>query len=236
MKYDRDILQSHLEELSEPLYKAFTCKLLPSVHENRIMGVRRPALRRLAKKLAKDIEMKDAFLGDLPHKYLEEDALHRYLLEGIKDLDEALEKMNTFLPYIDNWAICDMSFPKVFKSHKKLVRTQLRQWFAKGEPYYVRAVFVLLLQNFLDESFEATDLDFARQVDYGRYEGYDLYYVKMAVAWYVSMALVHHYEEVVGVLEKKSLDRWVHNKAIQKARESFQIDDHRKMYLKRLTY
>lgn len=221
-------ITEELFSLRDEAYHAFHKKLIPTVPEEKIIGVRTPALRAYAKALSKRPEVYD-FLQELPHEYYEEYNLHGALLSHLyKDVESYLIELEKLLPYVDNWATCDMIGPKVFKKNLPLVYNYVKKWIASGETYTIRFGIVTLLGYFLEEGFEKEMLDLAAGI---RSEEY---YVKMAVAWYFSMALVKQYDATIPYIEGKVLPQWTHNKAIQKAVESYQISKEIKEYLKTL--
>lgn len=221
-------ITKELFELRDESYFQFHKKLIPDVPEECIIGVRTPTLRTYAKKLAKREESYE-FLQELPHTYYEENNLHGTLLGLLyRDVESYLQELEKFLPYIDNWATCDMMGPKVFKKNLSLVYEYVKRWIASGKTYTVRFGVVTLLGYFLGEAFEPKMLELVAGIDS------EEYYVKMAVAWYFSMALVKQYEATIPYLEKQVMAPWVHNKAIQKALESYQIDASTKQYLRSL--
>lgn len=214
--------------LQDEDYREFHARLMPEIEYDRIIGVRTPALRRFAKETAKQPYALE-FLEELPHRYYEENNLHGALLLLIyKDIDTLLEKLEEFLPYVDNWATCDMLSPKLFKKHLPLVYEHIKQWLNSEHTYTVRFGIVTLLGFYLDDAFET---DMLRLVAGIRS---DEYYVKMAVAWYFSIALVKQYDAAISYFTKQTLDTWTHNKALQKAVESRRIDDDTKAYLRTL--
>ena len=109
-----ETIRQRLFELRDPDFQAFSAKLVPNVDPSLVIGVRTPALRALAKEL--DGKAED-FLCALPHTYYEENNLHGFLLERMKDYGALIEALDAFLPYVDNWASCDLISPKVFKKH-----------------------------------------------------------------------------------------------------------------------
>jgi 3-methyladenine DNA glycosylase AlkD len=221
-------ITEHLYELQDSAYRDFQAKLIPNVDRERIIGVRMPALRAYAKQLAKEPYVYD-FLKELPHAYYEENNLHAALL-GIlfRDLDTYLSWLEPFVPMIDNWATCDMLSPKVFRKDLNKVYGKVQEWIASGQTYTVRLAVVTLLQFYLDDAFSVEHLDLAAGVQS------EEYYVKMAVAWYFSIALVKQYDATIGYFTNPVLEPWTHNKALQKARESLRIDEERKAYLNTL--
>lgn len=222
-------LQKRLFELSDEGYKEFHSKLMPTVSKDTVIGIRTPALRRFAGDFSKTEEAK-IFLGQLPHYYYEENNLHAFLIEKIKDYHELIKELNKFLPFVDNWATCDMMKPKIFKNHKDKLISEINRWLNSEEVYTVRYGIVCLMTYYLDEDFKAEYLDKIIGIKS------EEYYVNMARAWYFATALSKQYAPAVKVFEKRLLDKWTHNKGIQKALESYRITDEQKKYLKSLKY
>lgn len=227
-------IRSRLFELQDLKYKAFQGPLIPNIDADSMIGVRTPALRKLAKEFAKREEIGE-FLADLPHKYFEENQLHAFIISEMKDFDACMAEVKTFLPYVDNWATSDQLSPKVFKKHRSELLEVIRCWIdAGGNPvpadkaYTVRFATGMLMQHFLDEDF---NIEYPEIVSGIRSEEY---YVNMMTAWYFATALAKQYDAVLPFIENKSLDRWTHNKAIQKAVESYRITPEQKEYLKTL--
>ncbi|MBR3770147.1 MAG: DNA alkylation repair protein [Lachnospiraceae bacterium] len=221
-------ITKELFALRDESYFQFHKKLIPEIPEENIMGVRTPVLRAYAKEVAKRPEAY-AFLQELPHTYYEENNLHGALLGLLyKDVENYLQEVEKFLPYIDNWATCDMMGPKVFKKNLPLVYEHVKKWIASGDTYTVRFGIVTLLGYFLEDAFLTEMLDLAAGINS------EEYYIKMAVAWYFSMALVKQYDAAIPYLQKQVMPTWTHNKAIQKAIESRQIDETTKDYLRTL--
>ncbi len=214
--------------LQDEGYREFHGKLMPEIPPEKIIGVRMPALRAYAKEIAAKPEAID-FLQQLPHTYYEENNLHGALLSILyRDVEELLRQIERFLPYVDNWATCDMMSPKAFQKDLPLVYSYVKKWLKSHETYTVRFALVTLLGYFLGDAFEPEMLKLAAEV---RSEEY---YVKMAVAWYFSVALVKQYDASIGYFTFPALEPWTHNKALQKAVESRRIDQDTKAYLKSL--
>lgn len=220
-------IREKLLSLGEEKFADFQAKLIPTVPRERIIGVRTPDLRRLAKELAKD-ESNMAFLDALPHQYLEENTLHALLIEQIKDFAQVMEQTERFLPYIDNWATCDIFAPKIFKKHYDEVYGYIQKWLQSEQTYTVRFAVDILMGNYLDEQFKPEIPELIAAVES------EEYYINMACAWYWSVALVKQYPAVIGYFTAKRLPVWVHNKALQKARESYRISAETKEYLQSL--
>lgn len=220
-------VQERLFAMQDLEYKAFHCKLMPTVDPERVIGVRTPELRRLAKEFAKEPESRD-FLRELPHQYYDENNLHGFLISLMKDYGETTAALEMFLPYVDNWATCDLISPKTFKKHPPELPEQAKKWMASKHTYTVRFGIGVLLGFYLDEAFEPEYLEWAAELRSGEY------YVNMMTAWYFATALAKQYEAAVPYLEGRRLDDWTHNKAIQKAVESRRVSDEQKAYLRSL--
>lgn len=220
-----DKIRDRLIQISDEEYKDFHSKLMPTVDKNTILGVRTPKVRAFAKEL-KNTSNIDDFLNDLPHKYYEENNLHGFLLEYIKDFDLCINRIDEFLPYVNNWATCDCVKPKIFKKHKDELLVYIKKWIESGDTYTVRYGVNMLMGFYLDEDFDTCYLQMAADIIT------DEYYVKMVIAWYFATALAKHYEETLPFITEKKLEKWTHNKAIQKAIESNRITLDQKNFLK----
>ena len=220
-------IQKMLFELQDTKYRDFHSRLMPTIDRDRIIGVRMPVLRKLVKKLV-GTSLADDFIEQLPHRYYEENNLHGLLLENCKDYESALKQVDSFLPYVDNWATCDMMNPKVFGKHKEELIQQIRIWMQSFRCYTVRYGIGMLMRYYLDEDFQKEYLESVSLIQT------EEYYVKMMIAWYFATALAKQYSATVVYLETNKLDCWTHNKAIQKAVESYRISDDKKQYLRTL--
>lgn len=224
-------IQEKLFQLQDLGYKEFHAKLMPTIHPDVIIGVRTPHLRKLAKDLLKsEPDTVKAFMATLPHTYYEENNLHGFLLEGIRDYEECIKALDTFLPYIDNWATCDCTFPKVLAKHTDELLAQILIWFKSDHTYTVRYAIGLLMRCYLDEHFKEEYLSLVAGVSS------EEYYINMMRAWYFATALAKQYDSTLPWLTEKKLDLWTHNKTIQKAVESYRISSAQKAYLKTLRY
>lgn len=215
--------------LKDENYRRFHAKLIPDIPIDNIIGVRTPVLRKYAKEVAKLPET-NIFLESLPHIYYEENNLHGALLSLLypKDIIAFMEQLERFLPYVDNWATCDMLSPKIFKKHLSYVYERVQKWLQSDAVYTIRFGIVTLLGFYLDNAFEPEMLQLVANV---RSEEY---YVNMAVAWYFSMALVKQYDATLPYIQNRVLEPWTHNKSIQKAIESRRILQETKAYLRGL--
>lgn len=228
-------IQKMLFELQDKEYKSFSEKLMPTVEPSCVIGVRTPELRNLAKKLLKEQKTdEDAkktvrkFLTALPHRYYEENNLHAFIIEGMKDYEECMKAVDIFLPYVDNWATCDQMSPAVFKKHLPELLVKIDEWIISDHTYTVRYGIGMLMRYYLDDAFKTEYPERVLSVQS------DEYYVKMMVAWYFATALAKQYDAILPYIEQKRMETWTHNKAIQKAIESRRITEEQKAYLRSL--
>ncbi len=220
-------IQKQLFELQDLGYKEFHSKLMPTVCKDKIIGVRVPQLRKFAKELNKS-DLKADFLNTLPHKYYEEDNLHAFLIEQIKDFNECVSALDNFLLFVDNWATCDMMTPKVLAENPDLLYEKIQEWAKSEHTYTVRFAVVTLMKFFTDERLDKKHLKLLLRIKS------DEYYINMAIAWYLATALSSRWDLVIPYIENKKFDKWIHNKAIQKSIESYRITKQQKEYLKTL--
>lgn len=220
-------IQQRLFALQDTGYRDFHAALMPTVDKALVIGVRSPALRALAREL-KGTEQAAAFMAELPHQYYEENNLHAALIGHIRDFDACMAALEHFLPYVDNWATCDMMNPKALAKDKAALLERIRLWLQSGHTYTVRFGMGMLMRHFLEEDFREEYLALVASVQS------EEYYIRMMQAWYFATALAKQYEAAVQYLEQRKLGVWVHNKTIQKARESYRISDEQKEYLKSL--
>ena len=218
-------IETELFALQDEKYRDFNASLVPTLDKNSFIGVRSPELRRLVKKYAKD-ERIEAFLSALPHKYQEENTLHGFIISLEKDFDKAIAETERFLPYINNWAVCDGTSPKIFRKNKPELLEYIKKWIKSDETYTVRFAIGMLMQHFLNEEFEPWQMELVISVDS------EEYYIRMMQAWYMATALAKQYDAAFEVIKAKKLPKWTHNKSIQKAVESYRITDERKEILK----
>lgn len=217
-----------LLEMQDLKYRDFHARLIPDTNKEKIIGVRAPQIKALAKEMLKNGKW-EPFMKELPHRYQEENVLHGYLIGNMKaDIGTILEYLEEFLPYVENWAVCDTISPKIFKKYPDIVYEKVKIWLNVEHTYTVRFALVTMLGYFLDEKFRPEMLGLAAQIH--REE----YYINMAIAWYFSYALIKQYETALPLIESRTLDAWIQNKSIQKAIESYRISDERKAYLRTL--
>lgn len=206
-------------------YRDFQAKLIPNIPYETIIGVRTPALRAFSKDFRMSAE-KDTFMARLPHTYYEENNLHGFLIEYIRDFDETVAALDAFLPHVDNWATCDMTNPKSLKKDKTALLAVIRRWLASEHTYVVRFGIKTLMQYYLGEDFQGEYAEMVLAVESGEY------YVNMMRAWYFATALAFQYEAILPILRDGRLDDFTHQKAIRKAAESFRITDAQKAELR----
>ncbi len=220
-------IRAELFRLQDKKYRDFQSKLIPTADPDDMIGVRTPELKKYAKQLVKNENIQD-FLSDLPHRYFDEDQLHAFIISEIKGYEECMEEVIRFLPFVDNWATCDQMSPKVFKKYPEKLLEQIKLWIRSDRTYTVRFGIEMLMKHFLDESFDPA---YPKMVSEVRS---DEYYINMMIAWYFATALAKQYDVILPYLENQVLDRWTHNKAIQKSVESYRITPEQKEYLKSL--
>ena len=221
MEYIVQLLQNNRDEK----YGTFQGALIPSVSQDNVIGVRTPKLRALAKEIKKS-ECCETFLSELPHRYFEENQLHAFIISESSDFNETINKLEAFLPYVDNWATCDQMSPKSFKKHKEELLPYIDKWLSSEHTYTVRFAIGMLMKHFLDEDFKEEYIQKVIQVRSQEY------YINMEIAWYLATALAKQWDCAIPYIESMKLDKLVHNKTIQKARESFRITDEQKSILK----
>ena len=220
-------IRARLFALRDEKIQAFNAKLIPTMDPSRVIGVRTPELRKLARELAKSPDAAE-FMAALPHEYFEENNLHGFMIETIRDYDACVAALEAFLPFVDNWATCDQTSPKALGKRPERLRAQIDIWMRSDRPYTIRYGVGMLMRWFLGEGFDPADLE---RVAALRSEEY---YVNMMVAWYFATALAYQYEATLPYIEQRRLPDWTHNKAIQKAVESYRISPEQKEYLKTL--
>ena len=222
-------IKNELLSMQDKTYKDFHSKLMPTINPDSIIGVRVPVLRDYAKKLFKEnsIESLNSFLKNLPHEFYEENNIHAFLIEKINNFDECIFYLEEFLPYIDNWATCDMLNPKIFKTNCDKLLEKIYQWINSDSVYTVRFGIGMLMRFFLDEKFETKYLDLVSSINS------EEYYINMMRAWFFATALAKQYDKTLPYIKNYSLDKWTHNKTIQKANESFRITKDQKEELKK---
>ncbi|MBR5932781.1 MAG: DNA alkylation repair protein [Treponema sp.] len=220
-------LQKILFEYEDKKYADFNAKLIPDIPRKKIIGIRSPKYKDILKRI-KDDPVIPKFLDSVPHVYHEENCLHAQLINRMKDYDECVAALEKFIPYIDNWAVNDTVNPPCFKKHRDRLIKKIQKWIKSKKTYTRRCAMKLLMANYLGEDFKPEYLDLAADLRSGEY------YVNMMTAWLFAEALAKQWDCAVKFIEEHRLDAWTHNKAIQKACESFRVLDKRKEYLKSL--
>lgn len=223
-------LEKRLSEMADSGYRDFQLGLIPGIQPETMVGVRTPQLRRLASELRKSGQG-STLLEALPHGFYEENILHGLLLSQLSDYEETVAELERFLPYVDNWAVCDLLSPRAFRSRPHQLPEQIQRWMGSSHPYTIRFGLGMLMSFYLDEPyFDPKYLSWAMSVPTGEY------YVDMMAAWYFATALAKQYDAVLPLLQERKLDRWVHNKTIQKAVESRRITEEQKTFLRPLRW
>lgn len=222
----RDV-RKRLFEMQDTGYRDFHARLILTVEKEKIIGIRTPILRKFAKEFGKT-EESELFLKVLPHQYYEENNLHGLLIEQIRDYDKCLEELERFLPFIDNWATCDLLALHMMKKHRDIFIREIYRWMESDKPYIIRFGISMLMRHYLDEGFKQ---EYPEKVAAIRSEEY---YVNMMRAWYFATALAKQYEKILPFLEEQRMDIWTHNKTIQKSIESYRITQEQKDHLRTL--
>lgn len=220
-KYVREKLFS----FQDKEYLDFNSKLIPNVAKSSFIGVRTPDIRKIAKELVKSGKAQE-YISVCEHTFFEEYSVHGSVISDIKDYDEAVKQLDRFLPYVNNWAICDTIKPVCFKKNTDRLITDVKRWLKSGDVYTVRFAVGCLMSYYLGENFKPEYAQLVCEIKS------DEYYINMMNAWYFATALCKNYEEVIGYIEDKRLSEWVHNKTISKACDSYRISDEKKDYLR----
>lgn len=213
-----------LWEHQDVTYRQMQTKILPNIPEDCIIGVRTPELRTMAKQLTDS----DSFLNSLPHQYFEENQIHSFVIADFKDFQGTAAAVSVFLPFIDNWATCDQLTPKSFRKHHKELLPYIESWISSPYPYAVRFGIKMLMDHFLEDDFLPRYPEIVASVKS------EEYYIRMMSAWYFATALAKQYDTVYPYFTEQKLEKWVHNKAIQKAVESYRVTAEHKEQLKKL--
>ena len=214
-----DQLSDVLFKNQDEAYRQMQVRLLPNIAPDTIIGVRTPVLR----SIAKEMEDRYHFLKALPHSCFEENQIHCFLLEREKDFGFVISEIERFLPYVDNWATCDQLRPRCFQKNRKTLLPYIRKWIASDEPFTIRFGIGMLMVHFLDDGYDKTLLELPASVDS------EEYYVRMMIAWFFATALAKQYADALPYITAHRLDKWTHNKPIQKAIESDRVTpEHKK--------
>ncbi len=220
-------IKQDLLNMQDKKYKEFQLKLMPTVENERVIGIRTPVLRKYAAEIYKQ-GLHTEFMTQLPHEYYEENNLHGIFICKTHNFEKCIAELDRFLPYVDNWASCDILNPKVLQKNPKVLLKKIKQWLKSEHTYTVRYAIKCLMDNFLTEYFSDEILVLVSNVKH------EDYYVKMMMAWFFATALAKQYDSTIIHLEEKRLPEWVHNKTIQKSIESYRISDEEKTYLRSL--
>ena len=221
------MIQEKLFEYQDLRYREFNSKLIPNIDEKTMIGVRIPDIRKIEKSL--NIEEKEKFLLELPHKYFEENILHGIIISNMKDYDKVIISLEKFLPYVDNWAVCDIISPKIFKKNREKAIVNILSWIKSDHTYICRFGIGMIMQLYLEnEYFKKSYLDIIVEIKTGDY------YINMMRAWTFQAALAKRWEDAIIYIEKGMLDDFTHNKTISKSCDSLKIGKDKKEYLKTL--
>ncbi|MBR1422434.1 MAG: DNA alkylation repair protein [Ruminococcus sp.] len=220
-------IAQRLTKLQDPAFADLTAKTIPGFDRQYFIGVRTPQLRALAKELYGSAAAR-SFTNELPHRYFEEYQLHSFIISREKNFEICIKETEKFLPFVNNWAVCDQLCPACFSKNKDKLLPSIYKWLESEHLYTKRFAVKMLMSHFLDNDFDKRYLDAVCGIKS------EEYYMKMMIAWYIATALAKQYESTLPYLTEHRLDKWTHNKAIQKAVESRRITDEQKTYLKTL--
>lgn len=220
-------ITEELLKLKDEKNAILVCRTAPNVDESSVLGTKIPILRKMAKDYIKNPEC-SKFLSSLPHKYLEENILHASLISLIKDYDECIKRLDEFLPYVDNWMVCDTIIPKIFDKNTDKLIIKIKEWSKSKKTYTCRFGIKMLMSFYLDEHFNKEQLSIPASIHS------EEYYINMMIAWYFATALAKQWDETIPYIENNELDTWVHNKTIQKSKESYRVSLEHKEYLNSL--
>lgn len=218
-------IRKQLMEMADEEYRKFTSSLIPNV--DNILGVRLPELRKLAKNIAKGDWR--TYLAQADNRYFEETMLQGLVIGYAKtDIEERLRYVADFVPRIDNWSVCDSFCTglKFTKNHRSLMWDFLQPYLSSDKEYEIRFGVVMLLLYFVEDEYIERVLQWMDRI---RHEGY---YVKMAVAWAISVCYVKYPEPTMAFLKNNTLDDFTYNKALQKIIESLRVDSGTKHVLR----
>ncbi|SDE47697.1 DNA alkylation repair protein [Sporomusa acidovorans] len=218
-------IRERLMELADEKYRLFHSGLVPDT--DNILGVRLPHLRALAQELAKGDWR--GYLATAQKDYYEEIMLQGLVIGYAKaDIEEILQYVTDFVPQIANWGICDSfcSNLKITKRHKARIWKFLQPYLLSGNEFVLRFGIVMLLDYYIEDEYIDRVL---ACLDKAKHNGY---YVKMAVAWAVSVSFVKFPDKTMRYLQENTLDDFTYNKALQKTMESFRVDRETKAYLR----
>lgn len=219
-------IQKYLLSQADQKYRDFTLPLLPNVDEKTFIGVRLPIIKKYVKELSE--KEREEFLNSLPHQYHEENILHAFILSNTKDYEKFIKYVDAFLPYVTNWSVCDTICNKNLYKYKTQLIKEIYKWLKSQEIYRVRYAVKCLMNYYLGEDFNEEHI---KKVEEVKLEDY---YVRMMIAWYIATGLAKNYDEFIKVIEKQKFDSFTHNKAIQKAVESYRVSEEHKQHLKTL--
>ena len=220
-------LQKELFNLKDEKYKEFHSKLIPNIDREKIIGIRMPVLKKFVNDNSQRI-LNSGFLNALPHEYYEENNIHIMLINKIKDFGDCINALNSFLPFMDNWATCDIKRPSCFNKNKEALEAEIDLWLKSSHTYTVRYAIGTLMSIYLKEDFKKSQAEKIAAIKSGEY------YINMMIAWYFATALAIRWDDIIGFLENRRLPVWVHNKTIQKSVESYRITNEQKAYLQML--
>ncbi|MEG0829375.1 MAG: DNA alkylation repair protein [Anaerovoracaceae bacterium] len=227
----REKILAQLKSCREADYKKFNCKLIPGIDIEKVIGIRVPDIRKVAKELAKENFLE--YINQLPKDcFFEERLIHGMLIGyGKMKVDKRLELLIEFVPYIDNWATCDtvIATQKWVSKNEEVVWEFLQEFLRndeefrkKDKEFIIRFGVVMLLDYYINERYIDRALESLQKINN------PAYYVMMGVAWCLCLCYIRFPEKTEAVLKWGQLDDTTQNKTIQKIRESYRVSKERK--------
>lgn len=220
-------IRNTLFQMQDLKYKEFHSNLCPNVDD--IIGVRVPVLREYAKELYKNNKLSEIKIGN---KYYEELVIQGMIIgfQTKEPIEEVIKQIKEFVPKINSWAVCDVFCAglKITKKYPKEIFNLIQGYLKSEKEYELRFAIVMLLDYYINDEYIDKVLQILNNVKS------DKYYVQMASAWAISICLIKYYEKTILFLEKCKLDKFTYNRAIQKAIESYRIQDNKKQELRKM--
>ena len=223
-------IKQELIQMSDSKYKSFHSNLCPGI--NNILGIRVPVLREYAKKLIKKYSFEE-LINNIDDEYYEEIMLQGMLigLNSKENFNVIKKYIEDYIPKIDNWAICDTFCAglKIVNQNKENMWGFIKQYLDSDQEFYLRFAIVIILDYYIEEKYLEEIFRIFNNIQS------EYYYVKMAIAWAISISLIKYYDKTINYLKNNSkIDKWTYNKSLQKAIESYRITKDQKELLKNM--
>lgn len=221
-------IKEELVNLQDKKYKEFHSSLCPGI--NNMIGIRVPVLRNYAKELLKQYEFR-CLMENIDDEYYEEIMLQGMLIGLVKeDFNTIMKYIKTFIPKIDNWAVCDVFCAglKITKKNKEKMWEFIKPYLKSDKEFEIRFSVVMILDYYIEEEYLNQIFKIFNEIQSTEY------YVQMAVAWAISICIIKYYNETLEYLKNAELDNFTYNKALQKGIESYRITPEQKQVLRNM--